>query len=287
MAITFQHVTHIYQADGPLAYTGLDDVSFTIVPGSFTAIIGQTGSGKSTLVQHLNALLKPTQGQIQIGERLITPESKDKHLKPLRRKVGMVFQFPEAQLFEETVLKDISFGPQNFGVSVSEAEKIAREMLDLVRLPTEVADKSPFDLSGGQMRRVAIAGVLALQPEVLVLDEPTAGLDPQGHLELMELFADLHRQGKTIILISHQMEDVANYSQQVLVLEQGKLLRDTNPEELFSDSDFIKKHHLQQPESSRFARRLAERGFEFPSLPVTPDQLVQALLPQLGEEKHG
>ena len=246
------------------------------------AIIGQTGSGKSTLVQHMNALLKPTAGVIHIGERTITPGSKNKHLKKLRQKVGMVFQFPEAQLFEDTVLKDICFGPQNFGASVTQAQATAREMLDLVKLPADIAERSPFDLSGGQMRRVAIAGVLAARPQVLILDEPTAGLDPQAHTELMELFANLNRQGTTIILISHQMEDVAQYCNRVLIMENAQLIRSTTPQMLFNDQDFITQHNLQVPEATAFAQELVQQGFEFESLPITEPQLVQQLRRQLG-----
>ena len=282
MPITFENVTHIYQSSGPLAATGIKNVNLTINDGDFVAIIGQTGSGKSTLVQHMNALLKPTAGVIHIGERTITPDSKNKHLKKLRQKVGMVFQFPEAQLFEDTVLKDICFGPQNFGASVTQAQATAREMLDLVKLPADIAERSPFDLSGGQMRRVAIAGVLAARPQVLILDEPTAGLDPQAHTELMELFANLNRQGITIILISHQMEDVAQYCNRVLIMENAQLIRSTTPQVLFNDQDFIAQHNLQVPEATAFAQELVQRGFEFESLPITEPQLVQQLRWQLG-----
>ncbi|UQS82382.1 energy-coupling factor transporter ATPase [Bombilactobacillus folatiphilus] len=281
MAITFKHVTHTYQADGPLAYTGLSDISFQIKDGSFTSIIGQTGSGKSTLVQHMNALLKPTAGAIQVGSQQITPETKNKHLKKLRQEVGMVFQLPEQQLFAETVVKDISFGPQNFGIEKEEAEQLARQMLEVVGLPTEVAEQSPFDLSGGQMRRVAIAGVLASKPKILILDEPTAGLDPKGHVELMKLFAKLHQNGTTIVLISHQMEDVAQYSDQILVMDQAHLIADDTPQEIFSDLEFLQQHHLDQPESAQFAQKLMRQGFNFTSLPITEAELVKQLLPQL------
>ncbi|MBA1394383.1 energy-coupling factor transporter ATPase, partial [Lactobacillus sp. XV13L] len=199
-----------------------------------------------------------------------------------RQEVGMVFQFPEQQLFAETVLEDVSFGPQNFGVDAATAKKTALQMLELVKLPASVADKSPFDLSGGQMRRVAIAGVLASKPQVLILDEPTAGLDPQGHEELMELFAQLHQQGKTIILISHQMEDVAQYAQQVLVMDQAHLVRIASPQSIFNDIEFLNQHHLMQPESTQFAQELVQKGFEFSQLPITETQLIQELLKQLG-----
>lgn len=283
MSITFKNVTHIYQEGSPLAFEGLNNVSFEIKDGSFTSIIGQTGSGKSTLVQHMNALLKPTSGTITIGDRVITPVTKNKHLKPLRKNVGMVFQFPEQQLFEETVLKDVSFGPKNFGATTEQAEKLAYRMIELVKLPKEIANKSPFDLSGGQMRRVAIAGVLASEPKVLILDEPTAGLDPQGHSELMDLFAELNQRGTTIVLISHQMEDVAKYSNQVLVMDQAKLVGNDTPQAIFGDNEFLNKHRLMQPESTRFAADLSKNGFNFSNkMPITEDSLVQAISAQLG-----
>ena len=194
-----------YQAGTPFAGDGIKDVSGTIHDGSYTAIIGHTGSGKSTILQHLNALLKPTSGTVTIGDKVITNETSNKNLKPLRQKVGMVFQFAENQLFEQTVAKDIAFGPQNFGVSEQDALALADKMITMVGLPHDVLEKSPFDLSGGQMRRVAIAGVLAMQPEVLVLDEPTAGLDPAGRHEMMQMFERLHREeGQTIVLVTHQ-----------------------------------------------------------------------------------
>ena len=203
MDITFDHVSFTYQAGTPFAGDGIKDVSGTIHDGSYTAIIGHTGSGKSTILQHLNALLKPTSGTVTIGDKVITNETSNKNLKPLRQKVGMVFQFAENQLFEQTVAKDIAFGPQNFGVSEQDALALADKMITMVGLPHDVLEKSPFDLSGGQMRRVAIAGVLAMQPEVLVLDEPTAGLDPAGRHEMMQMFERLHREeGQTIVLVT-------------------------------------------------------------------------------------
>lgn len=219
MDITFKDVTHIYQEGTPLEKKALDHVDLTIPDGSFTAIIGQTGSGKSTLIQHLNGLLQPTAGEITVGNYVITAQTNQSQLKQLRKKVGVVFQFPESQLFEETVLKDIAFGPRNFGVDEATALERAQAMCQLVGLPDEVGSKLPFDLSGGQMRRVAIAGILAMNPEVLVLDEPTAGLDPKGHEEMLALFEQLHRQYQlTVVLVSHHMDDVARYADQVLSL---------------------------------------------------------------------
>lgn len=223
MAITFTGLNYIYQANTPFEYHALKDINLTIPDDSYTAIIGHTGSGKSTLLQHLNGLLKPTSGSLEVNGQLITPQTKNKQLGALRKQVGFVFQFPEAQLFEETVLKDIAFGPQNFGKSQAEALEIAKQMAQLVNLPASLWEKSPFELSGGQMRRVAIAGILAMTPKTLILDEPTAGLDPKGRLEMMEMFYRLHQEEKlNIILVTHNMDDVANYADNVVVLEGGR-----------------------------------------------------------------
>lgn len=269
-----------------MASLGLDDVSFTIRGGEYTAIIGHTGSGKSTLLQHLNALLKPTQGTVRIGDREITSATSNKHLKPLRQQVGMVFQFAESQLFESTVQRDVAFGPQNFGMARDEAMQVAADAVKKVGLPDDVLDKSPFDLSGGQMRRVAIAGVLAMQPHVLVLDEPTAGLDPLGRHEMMQLFADLHAQGQTIVLVTHQMDDVADFADSVLVMDHGKLVRSGTPRDLFQDAEWLLGHQLGLPQTTAFARKLQARGFKFARLPIREDELVDALRQQLGGGTH-
>lgn len=224
MEITFEHVTHSYNVGSPTASLGLDDVSMTIKDKKFTAIVGQTGSGKSTLVRHINALLKPTSGTILAGDRKITSETNNKNLKSLRKNIGMVFQFPESQLFEDTVQKDIMFGPMNFGAREEVAKEAAQKMIKLVGLDESYLQKSPFDLSGGQMRRVAIAGVLASDPETIILDEPTAGLDPVGRAEIMGLFKNLQLKGKTIILITHNMDDVANFADEMAVIHSGKLI---------------------------------------------------------------
>lgn len=276
-----------YQAGTPFAGDGLKDVTTTIKDGSYTAIIGHTGSGKSTLLQHLNALLKPTAGTVTIGDRVITNETNNKNLKPIRREVGMVFQFAENQLFEQTVAKDIAFGPTNFGVPAEEAEKQAAAMVALVGLPPEVLEQSPFDLSGGQMRRVAIAGVLAMKPSVLVLDEPTAGLDPAGRAEMMTMFNRLHQeQGLTIVLVTHQMDDVADYADHVLVMDQGRLVKEGTPREIFQDADWLADHQLGLPKTAAMARRLTAQGFRFDPLPLTTAQLADQLLPQIGGRAH-
>ncbi|WP_125573695.1 energy-coupling factor ABC transporter ATP-binding protein [Levilactobacillus huananensis] len=279
MAITFEHVGYTYQAGTPMATPALSDVSFTVPDHGYLAIIGHTGSGKSTLIQQINALLKPTTGKISVDDFTITPQTTNADLKPLRRHVGMVFQFPESQLFEETIQRDIAFGPQNFGVSEDEANQRALNMLETVGLDESFADRSPFELSGGQMRRVAIAGVLAMQPKILVLDEPTAGLDPQGRLEMMTLFNRLHQeQGLTIILVTHQMEDVAAYADEVAVMQAGKLLTCATPQEVFNDSDWVQSSDIAVPRAAKFAQRLSDRGVKWDQLPLTADQLADQLV---------
>jgi energy-coupling factor transport system ATP-binding protein len=281
--ITFDHVSFTYQAGTPFAGDGLKDISTTIKGGDYTAIIGHTGSGKSTLLQHLNALLKPTSGTVTIGDRQITPETNNKNLKPLRQKVGMVFQFAENQLFEQTVERDIAFGPMNFGVPEKDAKALAAQMVKLVGLPDDILQQSPFDLSGGQMRRVAIAGVLAMQPEILVLDEPTAGLDPAGRLEMMTMFKKLHdEQGLTIVLVTHQMDDVADYADRVLVMEHGALVRQGTPREIFADPDWLRQKQLGLPKTTAFAERLQKLGFTFDQMPLTASELADDLMPQIG-----
>ena len=251
-------------------------------------MIGHTGSGKSTLLQHLNALLKPTSGTVTIGERVITPTTSNKDLKRLRQHVGIVFQFPESQLFEETVAKDIAFGPQNFGASEADALKTAAEMLALVGLDESLLTRSPFDLSGGQMRRVAIAGVLAMQPQVLVLDEPTAGLDPQGRLDMMEMFARLrHERDLTVVLVTHQMDDVANYADNVIVMDRGQIVKTGTPREIFKDPAWLTAHQLGLPKTTAFAHTLQKQGWQFDEWPLTEDELAAAIVQQLPPNAMG
>jgi len=282
--ITFEQVNYWYQAGTPFAVQALKNIDLQITPGSFTAVIGQTGSGKSTLIQHLNALLKPSSGTVKIGDRVINNETKNKHLKPLRKKVGIVFQFPENQLFEETVLKDIAFGPQNFGISETDALVLAKRMAGEVGLDEALLKRSPFDLSGGQMRRAAIAGLLALEPEVLVLDEPTAGLDPRGRLEIMQLVTRLRQeQNLTIVLITHQMDDVANYANQVVVMGHGELIKQGTPREIFSDPKWLENHQLGLPSATKMAYELQQSGFTFKTMPLTVEELADQLTPQLSK----
>ena len=283
MDIRFKQVGFAYQAGTPFEMRALHDVTFSVKDGSYVAIIGHTGSGKSTILQHLNALLKPTEGLVELGDKTIDSTTGNKDLKPLRKKVGIVFQFPEAQLFEETVEKDIAFGPKNFGVSEEEALKIAAKVVKTVGLPEEVLKKSPFDLSGGQMRRVAIAGVLAMKPEVLVLDEPTAGLDPKGRLEMMEMFYKLNKeQNMTIVLVTHQMNDVSDYADHVIVIEAGNVVKEGSPKEVFSDASWLSEKQLGVPTTLDFVEKLKEKGWSTDKMPLTLDELADAILEERG-----
>ena len=283
MDICFKQVGFAYQAGTPFEMRALHDISFSIEEGSYVAIIGHTGSGKSTILQHLNALLKPTEGVVELGEKTIDSTTGNKDLKPLRKKVGIVFQFPEAQLFEETVEKDIAFGPKNFGVSEEEALKIAAEVVKTVGLPEDVLKKSPFDLSGGQMRRVAIAGVLAMKPEVLVLDEPTAGLDPKGRFEMMEMFYKLHKeQNLTIVLVTHQMNDVSDYANHVVVIEAGSVVKEGAPKEVFEDASWLLEKQLGVPTTLAFVEKLKSKGWNTTKMPLTLEELADAILEERG-----
>ncbi|MFS9371750.1 energy-coupling factor transporter ATPase [Streptococcus infantis] len=275
MGIILDNVSYTYQEGTPFASAALSDVSLSIEDGSYTAIIGHTGSGKSTILQLLNGLLVPTKGSVRVFDTLITPTSVNKQIRQIRKQVGLVFQFAENQIFEETVLKDVAFGPQNFGVSVEEAEAIAREKLALVGIDESLFERSPFELSGGQMRRVAIAGILAMEPRILVLDEPTAGLDPIGRKELMTLFKKLHQDGITIVLVTHLMDDVAEFADQVYVMEKGKLVKGGKPSLVFQNVEFMEKIQLGVPKITRFAQRLVDRGISFEQLPITIEEFKE------------
>lgn len=259
MDISLQHVEYRYQANTPFEHLAVKDVNIDIPSGTYLAIIGHTGSGKSTILQHLNAILKPTKGSVVIGETEVTNSKKQKNLKGIRKRVGIVFQFPEHQLFEETVEKDICFGPMNFGVSENEAKVRAREAIKQVGLSEEILLKSPFDLSGGQMRRVAIAGVLAMEPEVLVLDEPTAGLDPRGRKEIMDMFYQLHKERNlSTVLVTHSMEDAALYADQIVIMHKGQVYKKGNPREIFQSPEGLMELGLDVPEIVRFQNKIEE-----------------------------
>ncbi len=293
MDITFEKVGYTYQKGTPFQNRALYDIDLHIKEGSFTALVGHTGSGKSTVLQHLNALMKPSEGTVTIGDRVITSQSNNKNLKGIRKKVGIVFQFPESQLFEETVAKDIAFGPKNFGASEEEGIELAKRMLPIVGLDASYMERSPFDLSGGQMRRVAIAGVLAMEPEVLVLDEPTAGLDPQGRKEMMDMFYQLYRtQGLTIILVTHQMDDVANYADHMVVLEKGTVIKEGAPQDVFKDAPWLESKQLGVPAAVSFGSLLSQKtGLIFNGLPLTTadlaDEIAKALKQQPNDSKVG
>ena len=277
MGIALENVSFTYQEGTPLASTALSDVSLTIEDGSYTALIGHTGSGKSTILQLLNGLLVPSQGSVRVFDTFITSTSKNKDIRQIRKQVGLVFQFAENQIFEETVLKDVAFGPQNFGVSEEDAEQIAREKLALVGIDESLLNRSPFELSGGQMRRVAIAGILAMEPAILVLDEPTAGLDPLGRKELMNLFKKLHQSGMTIVLVTHLMDDVAEYANQVYVMEKGRLVKGGRPSDVFQDVVFMEEVQLGVPKITAFCKRLADRGVSFKRLPIKIEEFKESL----------
>ncbi|HGR8340282.1 TPA: energy-coupling factor transporter ATPase [Streptococcus pneumoniae] len=277
MGIALENVNFTYQEGTPLASAALSDVSLTIEDSSYTALIGHTGSGKSTILQLLNGLLVPSQGSVRVFDTLITSTSKNKDIRQIRKQVGLVFQFAENQIFEETVLKDVAFGPQNFGVSEEDAVKTAREKLALVGIDESLFDRSPFELSGGQMRRVAIAGILAMEPAILVLDEPTAGLDPLGRKELMTLFKKLHQSGMTIVLVTHLMDDVAEYANQVYVMEKGRLVKGGKPSDVFQDVVFMEEVQLGVPKITAFCKRLADRGVSFKRLPIKIEEFKESL----------
>lgn len=259
MDISLQQVEYRYQANSPFERLAIQDVSIDIPTGTYMAIIGHTGSGKSTILQHLNAILKPTKGKVVLGERVVTNEKKQKNLKEVRKRVGIVFQFPEHQLFEETVEKDICFGPMNFGVSEESAKARAKIAIKQVGLSEEILQKSPFDLSGGQMRRVAIAGVLAMDPDVIVLDEPTAGLDPRGRKEIMDMFYQLHKERNlSTVLVTHSMEDASQYADQIVIMHQGQVYKKGTPREIFHSPEGLIELGLDVPEVVRFQQKVEE-----------------------------
>ena len=281
MPINVEHLTHTYGADTTLAVKALDDVCLTIPDGQFIGIIGHTGSGKSTLVQHLNGLLKGSSGTILFDGQDIY--AKDFQLKELRRQVGLVFQYPEHQLFEIDVFTDVCFGPKNLGLSAEEVKERATKALEAVRMPKDLYTQSPFDLSGGQKRRAAIAGVLAMNPKVLILDEPTAGLDPQGRQEILDLIKKLQTESKmTILLVSHSMEDVAEYVDRILVMNHGKIAFDGTPKEVFSHYKELEEMGLACPQVTYVMHDLKEKGFDVDVNATTVEEAKESILKALG-----
>jgi len=287
MFLTVEKLSHVYLPGTPFAVTALREVSLTIRKGEFVGLIGQTGSGKSTLIQHFNGLLKPTSGRILLEGREIST-GKGEQSAQVRRRVGLLFQFPEQQLFEETVLADVAFGPRNMGLSREEAEARARSALRAVGLAADrYADRSPFSLSGGEMRRAAIAGVLAMEPELLVLDEPLAGLDPGGRREVLELIAALRQERElTVVLVSHSMEEVAGFAERLFVLSAGELKVAGTPEEIFTDVESLERLGLALPQLAQLMQSLRRAGKNVPAGIFTVEKAKKAILAMLQEENR-
>lgn len=282
--IKFENVSFIYSKNTPFRYEALKDVSLEIKDKSFTCLVGKTGCGKSTLIQHLNGLLVPEEGKVTVDEYVVSRKRKErtKKLHDLRKHVGVVFQFSEYQLFEETVEKDVSFGPMNFGVKKEDALKIAHESLKTVGIKEEYFKKSPFDLSGGERRRVSIAGILALKPDILVLDEPTAGLDPRGAKEMLSLFKKLNEDGVTIILVTHDMNIVFEYASDVIVMDDGKVAKHCEPKELFLED--VEKYSLETPLLAKLIQKLTSKGYQ---LDLSKIHDMDTLVDQLKGAHHG
>ena len=278
MPLELKNLTHTYSAGSAFQATAIRDVSLTIEDGEFIAVIGHTGSGKSTLVQHLNGLLKPTGGQVLVDGEDLNGENVDR--RRIRQKVGLVFQYPEYQLFEETVAKDIAFGPKNQGLPAEEIDRRVRAAMEAVHLDYDkYAERSPFELSGGQMRRVAIAGVLAMEPKILILDEPTAGLDPRGRDRILNMIRDLHAKGNvTVVMVSHSMEDVARLATRLVVMSRGELVATGTPREVFAKVEMMERIGLGVPEAAKLAALLREKGIPLPENLYTQDELREHIL---------
>lgn len=282
MAIKIEDLSYVYSEGDAFEKRALDHIHLMIPDGQFIGIIGHTGSGKSTLIQHLNGLLKGTSGKIFYNDQCIYDEKFE--MRKLREKVGLVFQYPEYQLFEATVFEDVCFGPKNEGLSEEEVKQRAEEALRQVGLSEEYYQKSPFELSGGQKRRVAIAGILAMHPEVLVLDEPTAGLDPKGRDEILDQVAKLHEERKiTVILVSHSMEDVANYVDRIIVMNKGKVMLDGTPKEVFLHYKELEQIGLAAPKVTYVVKELEEKGWKINADVTTVEEAKNAILKSLGK----
>lgn len=283
MSININHLTYIYNAGTTFEKKALDDVTLEIQKGEFIGLIGHTGSGKSTLIQHFNAIISPTSGEILLNGFNI--HSDKKKLKEVRQRVGLVFQYPEHQLFEMTVLKDVAFGPANMGLSPQEVDKRVKDAIQTVGLSEDVYEKSPFELSGGQKRRVAIAGVLAMNPEVLILDEPTAGLDPKGRDEILGAIKKLHAErGITVILVSHSMEDVAKMVSRIIVMHKGKAVLTGTPKEIFAQVKQLEAMGLAAPQISYVLAQLKEKGYDVPNDIYTTEEAVEVLYQFIKEQ---
>jgi len=276
MSIVVEHLNFTYMPDTPYAKTALKDINLTINEGELFGIIGATGSGKSTLIQHFNGLIKATEGRIKVFDIDLSVKKPD--YKRLRATVGLVFQYPEYQLFDETVKADVGFGPRNLGLSKDEIDTRVREAISLVGLNyDDIAEKSPFDLSGGQKRRVAIAGVIAMQPKVLVLDEPTAGLDPKGKKDILRLILSLRKASPTVIIISHDMDEIAGIADRIAVLDKGEVKYVLPPKELFDKAEELSELGLDVPETVKIYKELKKRGIVLPDMPVRKSELARLI----------
>lgn len=287
MSIRVEHLTHIYDKGMPTQSVALDDISFTAEDGQFVGVIGHTGSGKSTLLQHLNGLLKPDSGRVIVGDVDITAPGTS--MVEIRKRIGLVFQYPEYQLFEETVAKDVAFGPKNLGLSQEQIEERVREAIELVGLDYEnMKDRSPFELSGGQKRRVAIAGVVAMRPEVLILDEPTAGLDPKAHKDVLTMVEEVHRRtGNITIFVSHNMADIAKLSDKIIVIDSGKLVTVGTPKEVFSRKDELRAVGLDLPPVTEFTESLREKGIDLSATILDVEQAAEEIAAYLKKKSEG
>lgn len=286
MSIQVKNLTHIYSKGMPDEQLALDNVSFEIADGEKIAVIGHTGSGKSTLMQHLNGIIKPSSGQIIVGDTDIT--NPNTVMRDVRRKVGLVFQYPEYQLFEESVIQDVAFGPKNLGLSGEEIDIRVREAIELVGLDyDEIGKRSPFELSGGQKRRVAIAGVIAMRPEILILDEPTAGLDPGAHKEILNMIEKIHEAQKNIIIfVSHNMTDVAAIADRIIVMDEGKILMMGTPKEVFSQHERLKVSDLDVPPVTELMNQIAAEGVNIPKDILSIEDAKRVLLAHLLTDSH-
>ena len=283
MSIVIEHLNYVYMQGGPYETKALNDVSLTINDGEFIGLIGHTGSGKSTLVQHLNGLIMPSSGRVLVDGLDLADKNTDR--RAIRRRVGLVFQYPENQLFEETVAKDIAFGPKNLGLDEAEIDRRVRTAMRRVALDyDQIAERSVFELSGGQMRRVAIAGVLAMEPQTLVLDEPCAGLDPRGREDILGLISDLHREsGTTIVMVSHSMDDVAALAERVIVMNHGSVVMDGTPREVFAKGEELRAIGLDVPQAVELAQKLREKGFDIPEGIYRMDEVRAAVEAAIGK----
>ena len=285
MSIRVEHLTHIYDKGLPTEQIALEDINFTVADGELLGVIGHTGSGKSTLLQHLNGLLKPSSGRVLVGDVDITAPGVS--MVEIRKRIGLVFQYPEYQLFEETVAKDVAFGPKNLGLSEREIDERVREALELVGLDYEqIKERSPFELSGGQKRRVAIAGVVAMRPEVLILDEPTAGLDPKAHHDVLDMVQEVHRRtGNIIILVSHNMADIARVSDKIIVIDSGHLVTTGTPQEVFAQKELLRGVGLDLPPITEFTETLREKGMALPPTILDTKEAALAIAKALQEKR--